>query len=87
MYSHKLFATETEMAVHAPWPKTEPEDKVLTREAKFLRDSIKIYRQQHSKAKKGWTKAAILVTDSFSSKTIYSLSHLAHFSTTFIIFR
>ena len=52
-------------AVQAPWPKEEKEDPILSRQAKFLRESLKSFRSQAGKAKKGWTKASILVTDSY----------------------
>ena len=51
--------------VKAPWPVADGEDKLLTRQAKFLRDSLKNFRAQCGKAKKGWKDAAILVTDSY----------------------
>lgn len=38
---------------------------MLTRQAKFLRDSLKSFRAMAGKAKKGCTKATILVTDSY----------------------
>mmetsp|Transcript_51695 Transcript_51695/g.76612 ORF Transcript_51695/g.76612 Transcript_51695/m.76612 type:complete len:1090 (-) Transcript_51695:77-3346(-) len=53
------------LAVKAPWPVASEEDKLLTRQAKFLRDSVKNFRSQVGKAKKGCTKATILVTDSY----------------------
>lgn len=53
------------MAVKAPWPVAEEEDKVLTRESAFLQSSLKIFRVQEGKAKKGWTKASVIVTDSY----------------------
>jgi len=40
------------LAVRAPWPIANDEDKVLTREAKFLGDAMKAFRQQAGKAKK-----------------------------------
>jgi leucyl-tRNA synthetase len=52
-------------AIHAPWPVDEKEDPILTRQAKFLRESLRSLRSQVGKAKKGWTKASILVTDSY----------------------
>lgn len=52
-------------AVKAPWPVSGEEDKILTRQAKFLRDNLKNFRQQLGKAKKGWTNSSILVTDSY----------------------
>jgi len=53
------------MAVQAPWPKADAEDKLLTRQAKFLRDSLKKYRGIVGKARKGWTSASIVVTNSY----------------------
>lgn len=52
-------------AVKTPWPEADEVDKLLTRQTKFLRDSLKNFRTQIGKAKKGWTKLSILVTDSF----------------------
>ena len=63
-------------AVKAPWPVASEEDKVLTRQAKFLRDTIKHFRTQSSKAKKGMDQATILVTDSFPDWKIQSLQWL-----------
>eukprot|EP00592_Proboscia_alata_P010622 CAMPEP_0194352348 /NCGR_PEP_ID=MMETSP0174-20130528/741_1 /TAXON_ID=216777 /ORGANISM="Proboscia alata, Strain PI-D3" /LENGTH=1095 /DNA_ID=CAMNT_0039120341 /DNA_START=121 /DNA_END=3408 /DNA_ORIENTATION=- len=57
--------TKVGAAVHAPWPQGKAEDKLLTRQSKFLRDSLKAFRQQLGKAKKGWTTASILITDSY----------------------
>jgi leucyl-tRNA synthetase len=53
------------LAVKAPWPIAEEEDKILTRQAKLLRDSLKHFRTQVGKAKKGWQKASILVSDAY----------------------
>jgi len=53
------------LAVKAPWPKSDEEDKLLTRQAAFLRSSLKTFRAQAGKAKKGWKTAEILVTDSY----------------------
>lgn len=64
------------LAVKAPWPVTQDENKLLTREATFLRDSLKAFRvavDKNSKKKKGAATAAadgkksvtILVTDSY----------------------
>ena len=52
-------------AVKALWPVAGKEDKLLSRQAKFLRDNLKNFRQHAGKAKKGWTKSTILVTDSY----------------------
>ena len=52
-------------AVKAPWPVAGEEDKILTRQAKFLRDSLKSFRAQCGKAKKGWKEVSVLVTDSY----------------------
>lgn len=43
----------------------EKEDPILTRKAKLIRDSLKLFRSQVGKAKKGWTMASILVTDNY----------------------
>ena len=53
------------LAVKAPWPVADAEDKLLSRQAKFLRDSLKKFRQTVGKAKKGWTAASIVVTNSY----------------------
>lgn len=53
------------MAVKAPWPIADAEDKLLTRQAKFLHDSLKKFRGIVGKAKKGWTEASIVVTNSY----------------------
>jgi len=52
-------------AVKAPWPVADDEDKLLSRQAKFLRDSLKAFRAQAGKAKKGWKEVSILVSDSY----------------------
>ncbi|EJK66149.1 hypothetical protein THAOC_12941, partial [Thalassiosira oceanica] len=41
------------LAVRAPWPVVDEEDKLLTRQAKFLRDALKTFRTATGKAKKG----------------------------------
>ncbi|KAG7358587.1 leucyl-tRNA synthetase [Nitzschia inconspicua] len=53
------------LAVKAPWPTADEEDKLLTRQAKFLRDSLKRFRGLAGKAKKGWQSASLLVTNSY----------------------
>jgi leucyl-tRNA synthetase len=53
------------LAVKAPWPVAGEEDKLLTRQAKFLQDTLKRSRGQAGKAKKGWTSASLLVTNSY----------------------
>ena len=53
------------LAVKAPWPIAGEEDKLLTREAKFLRDSLKNFRTVAGKAKKGWKMATILVAENY----------------------
>jgi leucyl-tRNA synthetase len=52
-------------AVQAPWPIAGEEDKLLTRQAKYLGDSLKRFRGQAGKAKKEWKAATILVSDSY----------------------
>jgi leucyl-tRNA synthetase len=53
------------LAVKAPWPIADAEDKLLTRQSKFLSSSIKTFRAQVGKAKKGWKNSVILVTNSY----------------------
>lgn len=53
------------LAVKAPWPVAEPEDKILTRKAAFMRNALKQFRMQAGKAKKGWTAVSIVVSDSY----------------------
>ena len=53
------------LAVKAPWPQADDEDKVLTRQAGFLRDTLKKFRATAGKAKKGWKEATILLTDTY----------------------
>jgi hypothetical protein len=60
------------LAVQAPWPTAEEEDKVLTRECKFLGDAMKSFRQQLSKgvtSKKGGVsaehRATIIVSECY----------------------
>lgn len=53
------------LAVRAPWPTVGEEDKLLTRQAKFLRDSLKNFRTAAGKAKKGWKAATILVAEDY----------------------
>mmetsp|Transcript_12777 Transcript_12777/g.23966 ORF Transcript_12777/g.23966 Transcript_12777/m.23966 type:complete len:1099 (+) Transcript_12777:104-3400(+) len=52
-------------AIKAPWPVAEQEDKLLSRQAKFLRDNLKNLRQQVGKGPKGSNSASLLVTDSY----------------------
>lgn len=56
---------KTGLAVKAPWPTVEAEDKMLTRQGGFLRSALKNFRGQLGKAKKGLTKTTVLVTDSY----------------------
>lgn len=53
------------LAVRAPWPKAEAEDKILTRQAAFLRSSLRLFRIQGGKAKKGWSKVSIVFSDCY----------------------
>ena len=61
------------LAVKAPWPKLDEEDKLLTRQAKFLRDALKTFRAQHGKAKKGANTFTALVTDSYPEWKVAAL--------------
>jgi len=60
-------------AVRAPWPVVGEEDKLLTRQAKFLRDSLKNFRTSAGKAKKGWKTATVLVADGYPEWKINAL--------------
>uniref|UniRef100_A0A6U6DA86 leucine--tRNA ligase n=1 Tax=Odontella aurita TaxID=265563 RepID=A0A6U6DA86_9STRA len=51
------------LAVKAPWPEAAEENKLLTREAKFLRDALKNFRSSAGKAKKNCKAATILISD------------------------
>jgi leucyl-tRNA synthetase len=62
------------LAVRAPWPVAEEEDKLMTREARFLRDTLKQFRAQLGRAKKGWTKASILVSTDYPQWKIDTLT-------------
>lgn len=53
------------LVVKAAWPEAGQEDKMLTRQAKFLREAMKTFRAQVGKARKGWEKSSILVSDSY----------------------
>eukprot|EP00934_Nitzschia_sp_Nitz4_P001058 Nitzschia sp. Nitz4//scaffold163_size50693//21835//25226//NITZ4_006989-RA/size50693-snap-gene-0.64-mRNA-1//-1//CDS//3329538034//1058//frame0 len=53
------------LAVKAPWPVADEEDKILSRQAQFLRSNLKKFRSQAGKAKKGWQKSSIVVADSY----------------------
>lgn len=61
------------MAVKAPWPVADEEDKLLTRQAGLLRDSLKQFRSQVGKAKKGWKTASIVVADTYPDWKIETL--------------
>ena len=51
--------------MRAPWPTVDEEDVLLTKQAKFLRSSLKNFRGQAGKAKKGWKTATILVAEEY----------------------
>jgi len=53
------------LAVKAPWPVADEENKLLTREAKFLRKALGNFRGQAGKAKKTAKTATILVCDKY----------------------
>lgn len=61
------------LAVKAPWPIAEQEDKILTRVTKFLSDSIRQFRTQAGKAKKDWKTMSILVSDVYPQWKIDTL--------------
>ena len=53
------------LAIKAPWPAADQEDKLLTRQAKFLRDTLKNFRAAAGKAKKGWKECSVLISDTY----------------------
>eukprot|EP00978_Attheya_sp_CCMP212_P005122 scaffold11316_cov60-Attheya_sp.AAC.5 len=61
------------LAVKAPWPVVDEEDKLLTRQADFLRRSMKNFRAQIGKAKKGWNTATVLVSESYPEWKVNAL--------------
>ena len=63
-------------AVKAPWPTADEEDKLLSRQSKFLRDSVKNFRAQCGKAKKGWKEVSVLVTDSYPEWKVNTLKFM-----------
>jgi leucyl-tRNA synthetase len=63
-------------AVKAPWPVADEEDKLLTRQAQFLRDALKRCRGIAGKAKKGWSTASVVVTKSYPQWKIDVLKHM-----------
>jgi leucyl-tRNA synthetase len=52
------------LAVQAPWPIADEEDKILTRQAAFLRKCLKKFRSQVGKAKK-LNEVSIILADSY----------------------
>jgi leucyl-tRNA synthetase len=60
-------------AVQASWPVAEEEDKILTRQAQLLRDSLKSFRTLAGKAKKGWQQVSILISDDYPQWKIDAL--------------
>ena len=77
-WSEKLWASigKEGLAVKAPWPVADPEDKLLTRQAKFLQDALKKFRQQVGKAKKGYTTVSVCVTNRYAEWKVNVLKHL-----------
>lgn len=63
-------------AVQAPWPESGEVDKLLMRQAKFLRDSLKHFRSTAGKAKKDWKQASIVVSDTYPEWKIDALRWL-----------
>jgi len=62
--------------VKAPWPIADTEDKILSRQAKFLRDSLKKFRGIMGKTKKEWKSASILYTNSYPEWKENVLKHM-----------
>jgi len=53
------------LAVRAPWPVADEQNKILTRQAEFLRSGLKKFRSQVGKAKKACDKASVLFAESY----------------------
>lgn len=77
--------------MRAPWPLTQDEDKILTRQAALLRKVVKQFRDNAGKAKKGWTKGSIIVTNDYPDWKVEILKWMKtqhtpgeNFSSTFI---
>ena len=64
------------LVVKAPWPVADEEDKLLTRKARFLRESVRLFRIQAGKAKKGTSSASIVITNSFPQWKVDTLTFL-----------
>jgi leucyl-tRNA synthetase len=64
------------LAVKAPWPHVDAEDKLLTRQSAFLSNAMKSFRGQVGKAKKGWKDATILICDSYPDWKVKTLQWL-----------
>ena len=62
------------LAVQAPWPSVGEEDKLLTRQALFLRKALPNFRTIVGKAKKGLNKGYILVKDSYPQWKVDTLT-------------
>lgn len=64
---------ESGLAVQALWPKAEAEDKILTRQAKFVKDSLRDFRTTVGRSKKTFSKASILVSETFPDWKVHVL--------------
>ena len=64
------------LVVKARWPQADAEDKLLTRQAAFLSNSMKIFRGQAGKAKKGWKEASVIICDSYPQWKVTTLKWL-----------
>lgn len=62
------------MAVKAAWPDVGEEDKLLTRQALFLRKALPHFRSLVGKAKKGCNKGRVLVKDTYPQWKIDTLA-------------
>lgn len=62
------------LAVKAPWPLASEEDKILSRQAQFLRSTLKKFRSLAGKAKKGWKTSSIVVADSYPQWKVDTLT-------------
>lgn len=61
------------LAIRAPWPVAGEEDKILSRQAKFLLDAAKSFRAQVGKMKKKFDNATIVISDTYPDWKIETL--------------
>lgn len=73
------------LAIKAPWPESDAEDKLLTRQSAFLSSAVKNFRGMMGKARKGWKESSIIISDTYPEWKITTLKWMQeqHDGTTF----